>query len=267
MVDCIDQRTGLKDAFEQALGYWHPTCGQVLATSPAWFEAWLAYTAVPWRTGTLAPKVKEFIYITLNASTAHLHEPALRQHIANALRLGATAAEILEVFQIISILGIHSLMLGIPILLEEASANGHEIDIGQLSARQAGIKAGFEARRGYWLPSWDAILALAPDYLEAHARLGEVPDQEGTLDPKVRHLILLAVDASTTHLWAPGVRIHTRAALQRGATVEEIVEVLELTSVLGTQSVTFGVPILMEELAKFTDADNAAEGGNDDRSR
>jgi hypothetical protein len=40
------------------------------------------------------------------------------------------------------------------------------------------------------------------------------------------------------------------AALKFGATVEEIVEVLELTCDLGVQSVTFGVSILLEELAK-----------------
>ena len=70
------------------------------------------------------------------------------------------------------------------------------------------------------------------------------------LGHKVRELVSIAVDASTTHLWAGGVRSHIRAALDHGATEEEIAEVLQLTAMLGTQSVTFGIPILMEEVAK-----------------
>jgi alkylhydroperoxidase/carboxymuconolactone decarboxylase family protein YurZ len=56
------------------------------------------------------------------------------------------------------------------------------------------------------------------------------------------------------HLWASGVRTHIRAAFQHGAEVEEIVEVLELTSSLGTQSVTFGLPILLDEASKLNTA-------------
>jgi alkylhydroperoxidase/carboxymuconolactone decarboxylase family protein YurZ len=78
---------------------------------------------------------------------------------------------------------------------------------------------------------------------------------------------LIAVDASTTHLFPTGVRTHTRAALGHGATAEEIVEVLELVSVLGTQSVTFGVPILMEEIAKLNDPADATTGGTNARPR
>ena len=262
MTNVTERHTEAKHAFEQAMGYWNPVCGQVVDASPDWFDAWLAYTAVPWHTGSLPPKVKEFIYITLNASSTHPHEPALRQHIANALRQGATAAEILEVFQTIAILGIHSMVLTVPILLEEAHAIGRDVDVTQLSPRQTEFKTRVQSNRGYWPPSWDAILKLAPDYFEAFDRLDAVPRDNGTLGRKVRELILIAVDASTTHLWASGVRNHTRAALRHGATVEEIVEVLELTSVLGTQSVTFGVPILMEEVAKL----NAAKGGTDARS-
>jgi alkylhydroperoxidase/carboxymuconolactone decarboxylase family protein YurZ len=266
MTDVSERLTELRHAFQQSMGYWNSVCEQVFEASPEWFEAWLAYLAVPWRTGTLPPKVKELIYITLNASASHLHEPALRLHIANALQLGATAAEIVEVFQIISILGIHSMGLSMPILLEEARASGREIDVTQLSAQQVKAKAAFEASRGYWPATWDGILALTPRFFDAHERLGSVPREQGVLGQKVRELIYIALDASTTHLWASGVKTHIRAALQHGATVNEIVEVLELTSMLGTQSVTFGLPILMEEVVKFNQAADAANGGTDARS-
>ena len=76
---------------------------------------------MPWRHGPLPPKVKEFIYIAIDAATTHLYEPGLRQHIQNALRHGATAEEIMEVYELTSVLGIHACTLGVPVLLEELS--------------------------------------------------------------------------------------------------------------------------------------------------
>jgi alkylhydroperoxidase/carboxymuconolactone decarboxylase family protein YurZ len=71
----------------------------------------------------------------------------------------------------------------------------------------------------------------------------------------VKELIYVAIDASTTHLYEPGVRQHIRNALGYGASKEEVMEVLELVSVLGIHACTLGVPVLLEELAR------AAEGG------
>jgi alkylhydroperoxidase/carboxymuconolactone decarboxylase family protein YurZ len=67
-------------------------------------------------------------------------------------------------------------------------------------------------------------------------------------------LIAIAVDASCTHLYAPGVRRHVRKALELGATKEEIAAVLQLTSVLGIHTMSVGAPILHEELAAREDA-------------
>src|SRR4051794_31255810 len=99
------EKSRLKDEFQRILGFWAPEYDQLLDFSPMYFQALLDYLAAPWRTGTLPPKVRELIYITLNASTTHLNGPALRQHISNALAHGASAAETREVFQIISVLG------------------------------------------------------------------------------------------------------------------------------------------------------------------
>jgi alkylhydroperoxidase/carboxymuconolactone decarboxylase family protein YurZ len=260
MSDKIGTSEGLREKFQEALGYWNTTCDQLLAISPAYFAAYLNYLSVPWRHGVLTPKMRELVYITLNASAAHRNASALRLHIANALRVGATEAEIVDVFQIISILGVHSISLSLPILLEEVGALGQEIDVAGLAEQHVEIREHFERSRGYWPASWDNMLALMPDYLVAHEKIGGVSHVSGTIEPKLRELLCIACDAATTHLWASGVRTHTRAALRLGATVSEIVEVLELTAILGTQSVTFGVPILIEEIAKFNDATNAAKG-------
>jgi alkylhydroperoxidase/carboxymuconolactone decarboxylase family protein YurZ len=65
--------------------------------------------------------VKELLYIAIDAATTHLYLPGLRVHVQNALRLGATVAEIMEVLQLTSVLGIHTITEGVPVLLEEAN--------------------------------------------------------------------------------------------------------------------------------------------------
>jgi alkylhydroperoxidase/carboxymuconolactone decarboxylase family protein YurZ len=241
----------LKAAFVEARGYWSPTWDDVLAIDPDFFEAYMNFSSVPWRTGTLPPKVKEFIYIAIDASTTHLHASGTRVHMKNALRHGATQQEIMEVLQLISVLGIHSCTHGVPILVEEMQAAGRGAELprpGEGGEREARLKAEFTAARGYWSELWENVLALSPDFFEAYMHFSSVPWKHGRLEPKVKEFIYIAIDASTTHLYAPGTRVHIRNALAYGATREEIMEVLELVSVLGIHSTTHGVPILMEEL-------------------
>jgi len=51
----------------------------------------------------------------------------VRRHIRKALELGATKEEIAAVLQLTSVLGIHTMSLGAPILLEEIAAK-HSAD-------------------------------------------------------------------------------------------------------------------------------------------
>jgi alkylhydroperoxidase/carboxymuconolactone decarboxylase family protein YurZ len=72
--------------------------------------------------------------------------------------------------------------------------------------------------------------------------------RKGVLDPKTYELIAIAVDASCTHMYAPGTRRHIAKALDLGATPEEIMAVLECVAVLGIHSVAMGAPMLVEEM-------------------
>ena len=75
------------------------------------------------------------------------------------------------------------------------------------------------------------------------------PMVSGVLDAKTVEFLAIAVDASCTHMYAPGVRRHIRKALDLGATKEEIAAVLQCVSVLGIHTMSLGAPILLEELA------------------
>jgi len=121
-----------------------------------------------------------------------------------------------------------------------------------LSERQKQLKEKFIAERGYWSDEiWDSVLRLDPDFFEAYLNFSAIPWRKDLIPPKIKELIYIAIDASTTHLYEPGLRIHVSNALKYGATKEEIMEVLELVSTLGIHSCAMGVPILMEESEKI----------------
>src|ERR1017187_5801048 len=92
---------------------------------------------------TLGPKVRELIYIAIDASTTHLYEPGLRQHIQNALDHGATQAAIMEVYELTSVLGIHTCTMGVPVLLDELRRAGLETEDVPMNAHQLELKAQF----------------------------------------------------------------------------------------------------------------------------
>ncbi len=64
-------------------------------------------------------------------------------------------------------------------------------------------------------------------------------------------------------MYMPGTRRHIHTALQAGATMEEIREVLKPCVVLGVQACNLGVPILAEEIATHSSKDKQ----NGDKAR
>ncbi len=66
-------------------------------------------------------------------------------------------------------------------------------------------------RSGQWNPLWDQLRALDPRFVEAYLNFRETPQRNGPLPRHVKELILVAINAATTHLYAPGVRRHIAA--------------------------------------------------------
>jgi alkylhydroperoxidase/carboxymuconolactone decarboxylase family protein YurZ len=244
-MEMTERKQRLREEFEEVRGYWSGAMETMLEVDQDFFESYLRLSAVPWRTGTLEPKVKEFVYIAIDGAATHMYEPGLRQHIRLALEFGASKEELLEVLQLTSTLGIHACTVGVPILLEAADV-GSEL----LSERQERVKADFEAKRGYWNPFWDGLLQLDADFFEAYLGFSSVPWTQGVLEPKIKELIYTAFDASATHMYLPGLKQHIENALSLGATPGEVMEVFELASVIGIHTCTMGLPILVEELER-----------------
>jgi alkylhydroperoxidase/carboxymuconolactone decarboxylase family protein YurZ len=239
----------IKDEFVKVRGVWGDPWERMLELDPGFVRAYLEMSAVPWRSGHLEPKVKEFVHLTVNAAATHLHEPGIRQHVRAALDLGATAQEVMEVLELTSTLGIHASNVGVPLLLQVLEEEGLRTGPAPLDDNQLRLKEEFLANRGYWHETWDGLLELDPELFATYLEFSSVPWRTGVLEPKVKEFVYTAFDASSTHLYAPGLKLHMRNAIRLGATTGELMEVLEIASLVGIHAATVGAPILAEELA------------------
>lgn len=103
---------------------------------------------------------------------------------------------------------------------------------------------------GQWNDAWDDAAALDPEWVEGFLAAGTLPLRRAILDPKIYEFLAIAVDASCTHMYAPGTQRHIAGALDKGATPEEVMAVLEAVAVLGLHSVSLGAPMLVTEMKK-----------------
>ena len=98
---------------------------------------------------------------------------------------------------------------------------------------------------------WDAALAQLrewdPAWADACAKMTTNPWSSTVLPRKTAELISLAINAACTNLNPDGTRRHIRAALEAGATRDEILFVLKAGSVMAIHSCSLGAPILLEE--------------------
>lgn len=244
-----EQQRKQRECFIDIFGYWHEMWGSLLEADPEFFESYLHFGGVPWKSRHLEPKVKEFLHIACDGAATHLYEPGLRQHIHNAIQLGATKEEIMEVLELISTLGIHACNIGVPILVEELAANGTELDRNR-SEQQKKLQKEFEEKRGYWNPFWEDLLTLDPDFFASYLHFSSVPWVSGVLEPKIKEFIYTAFDVAATHLYQSGLRQHIRNAIAYGAMKEEIMEVIEIASTIGIHACNLGVPILLDEIKR-----------------
>ncbi len=112
---------------------------------------------------------------------------------------------------------------------------------------------------GTWNPLWNGLEELDPEWAEQYMTATMQPYESGMLSPQVVQMLCIAIDASCTHLYAPGVRRHIRAALDLGVTTQEILEVLKIATTVGIHSFNIGLPILHEEIAAGSPVESVDE--------
>jgi alkylhydroperoxidase/carboxymuconolactone decarboxylase family protein YurZ len=202
----------------------------------------------PWTSGVLPRKEVELISLAVNAACTNLSAGGTRRHMRGALQVGATREEIIMVLKIASLLSIHTASLGAPILLEEAKAAGVKPKAKETAATPV---CDMMKVAGQWNTAWDAFFEMDPAWTEAIISVSLPVYTSGVFTPKLAELLSIAVDASITHMYAPGTRRHIQSALKLGVTIEEIMEVLKICVSQGMQASNLGVPILAEELERI----------------
>ncbi|WP_170066070.1 carboxymuconolactone decarboxylase family protein [Novosphingobium guangzhouense] len=116
-------------------------------------------------------------------------------------------------------------------------------------AEKQAFKHAYIEARGYWAEFNDGLLEYSPEWLEAYLAYSSSPACTGPLSARMRELIYVAVDGSTTHLFQAGLEVHIRIALDIGCSAAELVEVLQIATMQGLDSVAMGMDVLVQELA------------------
>jgi alkylhydroperoxidase/carboxymuconolactone decarboxylase family protein YurZ len=103
------------------------------------------------------------------------------------------------------------------------------------------------SNHGPWDSAVDQLRALDPKWAEVCVKMTTNPWTSGVLPRKFVELVSVGLNAACTNLNPDGTRRHIRAALQAGATRDEILVVLKMASVMSIHSCSLGAPILLEE--------------------
>jgi alkylhydroperoxidase/carboxymuconolactone decarboxylase family protein YurZ len=104
-----ESQSKLKTEFIERRGYWTPAMELLLTLDEEYFRAYLDLSSPR---GALEPKVREMICIAVDLAASHLYRAGARIHVQRALALGATRAELMEVFELASLIGVHSVLEG-----------------------------------------------------------------------------------------------------------------------------------------------------------
>jgi alkylhydroperoxidase/carboxymuconolactone decarboxylase family protein YurZ len=113
-----EARLALRQRYVAQFGDWPAFCDHLLRLDPGYFAGMLALLTCREAGAGLDEKARCLISLALAACFTHNDPAATRRHIQRGLRLGATAAELLQVLQLTAHLGVHACSVGVPALME-----------------------------------------------------------------------------------------------------------------------------------------------------
>ena len=212
--------------------------------SPGIFRAAQRYWHAALSATALSSRMKELVLVALHGTATSLHSEGIRRHLARALAAGATEQDVLDVLMTIVGISNHALYSAVPLLVRELEAAGEAEGPPPMSAEVQAIKDDFIRACGFWNDQRDVIARMMPDYFAALSQVSTAPWLNGSLSEKERELICIAIDCTVTHMYEPGLIIHIRHALQKGATREEILAVFHLAALTGLEGYVLGAQTL-----------------------
>jgi len=235
----------LRDEYAEELGYWMDGFAAWIEVDPTSFETYARFAMSVQNHDHLSAKQSALLQLAIAASPTYLHAENTRRQIRMSFDNGASVREVQEVLELVSGLGMHSVIEGLAYVVEEFEYSSTDEGIDQAEVRSA-----FEERRGYWNEFWQAVLNLDPEFMKQYTDVSSYPWEQGVLDPKTREFVYIAIDISTTHLYTTGMEQHIENAINHGATRGELVELFELVSLQGYDAIRDAMPTLVEEATK-----------------
>ena len=237
----------LRDEFKREGRPWRPLQEGLARFDPEWLQIYRGIA-----NGSVIPlKLRHLIWVAVDASVTHLYETGIRHHAVLAQKHGATREEVFETLQLTTEALSLSVKASIPIVAEELEALGRGDEAGSskgLTEEQERMKRDFIATMNYW-PAWlDQACRAMPEFAAVYCRMAMHPWKTGTLSPKERSLIMVAVHSAPTTLHEPSVREHVRLALKHGATGAEVFEAVQLAAGIALHTMAVGAPALVKAL-------------------
>jgi alkylhydroperoxidase/carboxymuconolactone decarboxylase family protein YurZ len=186
---------------------------------------------------SLDDQTAALIAMAVRASVTVLDMDGTREYAREALNLGATPDQLHEALVLVSGLGVHTLMEGTRCLAEVMRLREHpELD-APLDERRARLWGSYVGEDRYWstfeaeVPGFlDSLLRLSPEAFEAFFIYCAVPWKTGTLPAVTKELISLAADATPSHRYLPGLRLHVGNAVGLGVGRAAILQTLDIAA-------------------------------------
>ncbi|MET7392022.1 hypothetical protein ABZS66_00785 [Dactylosporangium sp. NPDC005572] len=231
---------------EPRLGWHLRTIERCRALDPEFTASAEALFGHPHRNASLSGRVRALVVLAAEAVIPQADEDRMTAAIGWAAAEGATVDEVMCVLEIACSIGLHTVSVGLPILLEEMAKQG--IDLPAETPRHAELKERIETTGPRPRPLnsiYAAILRMDPDYFAHRIRFIDLPwERLEVLDPAVKHLVSIAIDAVSPQHYVDGLRKHIHEALQIGVAPRAILEVLQLASVTGLRTLDVGLPLV-----------------------
>lgn len=191
--------------------------------------------------GALPLRIKE---ITAVCVLAYRHDPTIGTHMRRAIAAGATVREIVEGLMAVTTPGgapcLHYAMPELKKLIEE---------LGEEASRHPSEPVMARTGREFTFGVWQWMEDNYPEYQEMRRRANQLmhTPEDATLAPKYREIVTAVVLACRAY---PTVPHHLRRAVREGATLEEMIEAMQIGAQIAGAPVLHHATQYLRELQK-----------------
>jgi len=178
------------------------------------------------------------IDLAVTASVTSLDPVAIGAALDRALDAGASADQIQEILALVSGMGVHTLMMTTASLADRLRTRGALDDTVPFDARRQELWDRHVGSDPYWIAFEEqvpgflrALLRLSPPLFEGFFAYCALPWTMGRqVRALTKELAALACDATPTHRFLPGFRLHLLNALKLGAGRRAVLDTLAIAA-------------------------------------